>query len=378
MSKAPEIIFALDWYDYRIHQGVVNVARENGWSLLFLQNSFRSSAVPAAWRGDGAITLIHSAETYQFFHKHKIPVVDLGLNNHGLDIPRVVTDNIEVGRLAAEHFLERGFTHFYALSTNNIQMFQERYQAFKETLMKKGYDCEIIEVPNLYDTHLLDLSKSVLKQKLNKLNQPAALFAYEDGWAAQWIYLAESMGLEVPNDLAVLGADNNPLIARSLSTPLSSVETNQEGLGHQAALVLKDLMDGKDLAGHIYKHRPTSVVTRASTDVIASTNPVIRKALEIMNNDISITAAEVAQQMDMTQQGLQRAFRSHFHLSPGQISRKLRIRFIKNAIVHTDKSMEEVAFEAGFTSTPSLYLFFKRETGMTPGDYKKDKLREEH
>ncbi|EDM26431.1 xylose operon regulatory protein [Lentisphaera araneosa HTCC2155] len=375
MSKTPEIILALDWYDYRIHQGVVNVARENGWSLLFLQNSFRSSAVPAAWRGDGAITLIHSAETYQFFQTHKIPVVDLGLNKHGLAIPRVVTDNVELGRMAAEHFLERGFTHFYALSTNNIQMFQERYQAFKETLMKKGYDCEIIEVPNLYDTHLLDLSQAILKQKLSKFKNPAALFAYEDSWAAQWIYLAESMGLKVPNDLAILGADNNPLIARSLSTPLSSVETNQEGLGQQAALVLKDLMEGKGIGDHLYKLQPTSVVTRASTDVIASSNPVIRTALEIMNNDISITAAEVAQQMDMTQQGLQRAFRTHFHLSPGQILRKLRIRFIKNALVHTDKSMEEIAFEAGFTSTPSLYLFFKREAGETPGNYKKNKIK---
>jgi LacI family transcriptional regulator len=377
MNKAPEIILALDWYDYRIHQGVVNVARDNGWSLLFLQNSFRSNAVPAGWRGDGAITLIHSAETYQFFKTHNIPVVDLGLNNHGLAIPRVVTDNELVGQMAAEHFLERGFTNFYALSTNNIQMFQERYQAFKETLMTKGYDCEIIKMPNLYDSHLLDLPKTTLRKKLAVLRQPSALFAYEDSWAAQWIYLAESVGVDVPTELAVLGADNNPLIARSLSKPLSSVETNQQGLGEQAALVLKELMEKGDLGGKIFKHRPTSVITRASTDVIASTNPVIRRALKIMNDDIAVTAAEVAQQMDMTQQGLQRAFRAHFHLSPGQIIRRLRTRFIKNALIHTDKTMEEIAYESGLTSTPSLYLFFKRETGMTPGEYKKDKLEEE-
>ncbi|WDE99361.1 helix-turn-helix domain-containing protein [Lentisphaera profundi] len=370
-----KILLALDWYDNRVHQGVAKVAQKYGWDLFCLHKTQNQQGIPTCWRGDGAITMIGHKETSDFFKEHKIPVIDLGLEKHGLQVPRVVTNNEMIGKMAANHFLERGFTNFYVPFECGLPMFEERSKSFKNTLKKAGYECQVLNSPNIYDEHLFNHSSDWWKKKLPQLQFPAALFAFEDSWAAQWLALLESMAYKIPSEVAILGADNDPLISTASHISLSSIDTDQHGLGVRAAEALEVLINQPQSASPLLiQHEPLNTITRASTDIIASSNPVVNRALAIIYDDVTINASSLAQKMDMSVQGLQRSFRAHFHMSPGQIIRQLRLRRVKHLLIHSKMSSEEISRQTGFYSIQALHLFFKRETGITPGTYKRLKI----
>jgi LacI family transcriptional regulator len=388
MNSNPRILLTFDWYDYRTHQGIITFAKEKEWDLFCIDKvseeglNFTPAILPYTnLKFDGAISLINSTETAGFFMKNKIPVVDLGPRDFGLKIPRVLTDNRVIGELAAEHFLERGFSNFYVPNHYNIKVLLERFESFQNHLKKNGgYKCQLINYPNRNNRnsgsnnyHSKKSSSLLFKEGLKNVKFPAALFAYNDNIAAKWMMLAKHFGIQVPDQLAILGADNNPLIVEAFSPSLSSIETDLEGLGYHTARLLSYILDGKEkIEKKIIFHDPISVVTRRSTDTVASKNETVSKALKLINQDLTINAFDLAKQLGVTQQGLQHLFREHFHLSPAQTIRHLRIREIKHLLMDKNMKMKTIAKSTGYPSMISFSQFFKRETGMTPGQYRKN------
>jgi len=384
MNEVPQILMVLDWYDFRIHHGVVNFSREKGWHLFCLNQVSGSIGTPmpeklpiGSLKFDGAISFIHTPTTARFFQNNRIPVVNLGAEDFGLKVPNVITDNKAIGEIAAEHFLERGFTNFYVPRHMKVKMYYERYESFSNYLKKNGADeCHFMPGSALSfsssPTHFLNQSVSWWKERLKDLRFPAALFTYEDNMASKWLMLAKHMGIGVPDQLAILGVDNNPLIVEAMDPSLSSIETDQEGLGYAAAKLLSDILDGKEkMVKKTFYHDPISVVTRRSTDTIASKNPLVSKALALIHENLKINASELADRLGITQQGLQQAFRFHFHLSPAETIRHLRIREIKHLLKDKKIKISTITKTTGFSSKISLSQFFKRETGITPGQYRK-------
>lgn len=387
MNKVPQILLILDWYDHRIHQGIINFSKDKNWNIFCMQRPSAMNIIPnpkkipvPSWKFDGAIVLIGFQTTADFLKLQKIPTVNLGCPDFGLNIPRFITDNEAIGEIAAEHFLERGFTNFYVPKHRNVPVYRQRYESFRKYLIENGgYECEFLSSssfshdPNYFiPENFLKHSPNSLKKELVNLRFPAALFAYEDNLAAEWMMLANYLQIKVPDQLAILGADNNPLIVETFQTQISSIETDQEGLGYAAAGLLADILDGKEkMNNKTFLHQPVSVVTRRSTDTIASKNPLINQALKIIHEDISINASQLAEKLSITQQGLQQAFRRHFHLSPAQTIRHLRIREIKHLLTDKKIPIRTISKSTGFSSIISFSQFFKRETGMNPGQYRK-------
>ena len=117
------ILLLLEWYDYRIHRGVAQIARENGWQLNCPKNPVNNVGFLEDWKGDGCIALLECTETLAYFKTHQIPLIDLGLAEHSLPVQRVVTDNEETARLAAEHFRDQGYREIFTLSPGNTKMY---------------------------------------------------------------------------------------------------------------------------------------------------------------------------------------------------------------------------------------------------------------
>ena len=368
----------LEWYDYRIHRGVAQVAREAGWQLNCPKDPVTNEGILRDWKGDGCIALLQCRETLDYFRSNRIPLVDIGLGEHGLPIPRVVTDNEAIGRLAADHFTDHGYREVFVLSPGGIPMFQERLDALRARLEEEGGSVHILKTAERMQPSVLDELRQIAKDRGLELKEMSiGFFAYWDGMAAEMISLCLTHDLRVPENIAVLGVDNDDLTNAGLTVGLSSIETDQEGLGQRAAGMLRQLLDDpKDGPDNmIVRHPPLQVIVRQSTDCYAVSNPLVANALHFIQSNFpkGIQATDVAAAMGVSQQGLQKAFATHYTRSPGKEIRHQRVQAASHLLSTTDATLDEVARNCGYYSVDTLISAFRSKHGTTPGKFRQAK-----
>ncbi len=381
MIKRKHIMLLLEWYDYRIHRGVAQVAREAGWQLNCPKDPVTNEGILKEWQGDGCIALLQCRETLEYFKTHRIPLVDLGLGDHNLPIPRVVTNNREIGRMAAEHFRDHGYREIFALGHGNIPMYQERLEALQEFMEEDGGSVTTLQTSETMQPEVIREMESIMKKRGQRLkNQSLGFFAYQDNMAAEMISLCLRNELRVPENIAVLGVDNDDLINAGLTVGLSSIDSDQEGLGIHAANVLRDQLDHprRKPTAEVIRHPPKEVIVRRSTDCYAVRNPLVSEALHWIHNNFhkGIQAIDVADAMGVTQQGLQKAFAANYLRSPGQEIRHQRIQTVAHLLSCTSAKLEDIAENCGFYSVDTLINSFRTAYGTTPGKYRKQKRAE--
>ena len=279
-SRQRSIIIALDWYDERIVRGIYNYAREQNWHISpFLASG---NFVPHGWPGDGAITC-YGPETADYIDALNMPVVDISYLDMPRQVPRVRVDNDAICKLAAEHFISRGYKFFAFYEWKDIPVNSLRHDAFKKQLLRGGVPEGNIFVikqspsENIgdWETHQSDTIDQV-----NRLPRPLAVFAGQDNLGASLIEMCVRAGIHVPEEIAILGVDNTELICESSPVPLSSVRTRLTEVGYQAAHQLDLLMKGE-----INNKVPpilvesNGIVSRQSTDILAVEHPAVATAL---------------------------------------------------------------------------------------------------
>lgn len=368
----------LEWYDYRIHRGVAQVAREAGWQLNCPKAPVNNVGFLTDWKGDGCIALLECTETLGYFRIHRIPLVDLGLGEHHLPIPRVVTDNREIGRLAAEHFRDHGYQEVFVLNPGANRMYRERYDFLKQFMEEHGGAVNVLGASPSMEPQIMQELVSVARQRGRRLEELSiAFFAYEDNMAAEMISLCLQHELRVPENIAVLGVDNDDLINTGLTVSLSSIDSDQEGLGRRAARLLRDKLSQETSESDemIIRHPPQEVVVRQSTDCYAVRNPLVANALHWIQNNFQtgIQAVNVAEAMGVTQQGLQKAFAEYYVRSPGLEIRHQRIQAVAHLLSSTHMKLDDIARNCGFFSVDTLINSFRKVFGITPGKYRKQK-----
>ncbi len=376
MIKRKYITLLLEWYDYRIHRGVTKVARNFGWQLIYRKDPVANEAALQRWQSDGCIALLKTRKTVEYFKTHRIPLVDLGLGEHGLPALRVVTDNREIGRLAAEHFHDQGYREVFALSPGNVTMYRERLAAMQEFMKKQGGFVTVLQSTDVRMAVVLEELRAIARKRKHRLEELSiAFFAYEDTLAADLIALCLQNQLRIPENMAVLGVDNDDLINAGMTVGLSSVDSDLEGLGMLAAFKLSNLLQHPGMAARqeIIRHPPRQVVVRRSTDCYAVHNPLVSEALHWIHNNFhkGIHATDVADAMGVTQQGLQKAFAADYTRSPGQEIRCQRIQAVADLLGRTNAQLEDIARHCGFTSSNTLIKSFRTIYNTTPGVYRK-------
>ncbi len=376
MTKRKHIMLLLEWYDYRIHRGVAQIAREAGWQLNCPKDPVTNEGYLKDWKGDGCIALLQCRETLEYFKTHNIPLVDLGLGEHVLPVPRIVTDNREIGRIAAEHFRDHGYREVFALGPGDIPMYRERFDALKEYMEADGGTATALQIAERMQPEVIRELTEVAERRNRRLEELSlGFFAYQDNMAAEMISLCLQHELRVPENIAVLGADNDDLINAGLTISLSSIDSDQEGLGRRAGLLLREMLERPDYKPNreIIRHPPKEVVVRKSTDCYAVRNPLVSEALHWiqLNFHKGIQAIDVAEAMGVTQQGLQKAFAANYSRSPGREIRYQRIQAVAHLLSSTNAHLNEIAANCGFNSVDSLIGSFRREFNTTPGRYRK-------
>ena len=378
MLKTKHILLLLEWYDYRIHKGVAQMARKYGWHLDCPKNQSSislKSGILKDWDGDGCIAMIESNETFEYLSNKNLPIVDLGLRTHKLPVYRMSTDNEKIGMLAAEHFRDFGHKEIFVLDHGKNPMFVERLQSLKKYSKKNDCRVTILKSVSEIQYEIIKELEETFAERGEKLREKSiGFFAYNDSVAADLISLCLRNGINVPENIAILGVDNDDLIISSLSLGLSSVDSDQEGLGISSAKLMHSILEYENNINttKTFRHRPKGVVARRSTDCYAVRNPLVSNALHWIQNNFynGIQATDVAEAMGVSQQGLQKAFAKNYVRSPGNEIREQRLKAVVLLLKTTNANLNTIAKNCGFYSVNSLINSFRKKFQTTPGKFR--------
>lgn len=304
-----------------------------------------------------------------------LPLVDLNDTPPFPGIPKIRPDNVALGHLGAEHFLERGFQHFGFCGFGNEPWACERRDGFVEALKLAGRSCEIFDVHYPGDvTPSWDAAQTrELAAWLLTLPKPVGVMACVDMRAFQVMRAAQSAGLLVPEEVALLGANNDSIRCELLYPPLSSAAPNAFQSGYLAAELLDRMMRGEKVEATQTRVEPLGVVTRPSSDVLAIHDRNVAAALSVIREHAchGIRVEQVVRHAAASRSQLEKKFRRYLGRSPQAEIRRVQVARIKQLLVETDFPLKKIAELAGFEHVEYLCVVFKRVTGHAPGAYRR-------
>lgn len=380
-QRRKRVLLLLGWYAPLIEEGIVRYAREAGWSLDL--QTMRTGAFPEPEGLDGILSILGGwgtrSEFTDFVRKTvRVPVVDMHADLAAtLPAGRVLADNLALGRLAAEHFLERGFANFlYCCKSLDDWSAREREQGFRMRLQESGLRPETLEcypqavTPTFTARHCVEL----LTRQLAASPQPLAVFTENDDFALLVFDACARAKLKVPEDVALLGCGNDPMVVDFAPVPLSSVDHDFLTRSYQAAQLLDRLMAGKPLSKKPILIKPRGVILRRSTDILAVEDPRVAQALSIIRlrfPDASLYPHAVAEACDMNLHTLNRTTLKHLGRSIADEIRQVRLRHARQLLLNSNLTLSEITSQSGFTNLLHFRRTFQRDCGTSPRHWRK-------
>jgi len=374
-KKQKRVLLALGWYDYRLHQGIEKYAQEHRWRLY--ADLAREKVIPWGWEGDGVLAWLGAGDDLaEFVQSTKKPTVDFSLRRPQLKFPRVLQDHAHAAQLVADHFISRGFGHFMFYSDGDNWSYEERGEGFVNALKKAGYECTWSRwhrSPDFVaDREMWKRKRKWLIAEMKRAPKPLAVFAANDQLALDVLESCENIGIGVPEQVAIVGAENYLLAPDAMPIPVSSVDTNLETLGYCGAELLDQLMSGKRPPNEPIRIPAKGVVVRRSSDFLAIKHAGVAKSLRYIweHSHEPICVKDLVAVSAMSRRGMHKAFLEHIGRTPGQELQRVRIEHAKKLLAESSNKIETLAQMCGYQSINSFCIAFKRTTGMSAKRYR--------
>jgi LacI family transcriptional regulator len=369
------VLIALGWYDYRLHRGIEKFALEHDWHLT--ANLTREKVIPWGWEGDGILAWLGAGDDLaEFVHMAKKPTVDLSFRRPHLPFARVLENHFHAAELAAEHFLSRGFSNFIFYSDTDNWSYEERGKGFVGALKRANRECDWIRwqesITHKPGHEQLKRKRNWLLSKLKQAAKPVAVFAANDEQALDVLETCECNGIAVPEQVAIVGAENNLLAPDARRIPISSVDTNLEMLGYRGAALLENLMNrGKPPLSPILIPA-AGLVARKSSDLLAVTHKGVARSLRFLWEHFHepITVVDLAKAAMMSKRGLQKAFVANIGRTLREELQRVRIEKAKKMLADSNCKIETLGFMCGYQSANSFSVAFKHATRMSPKQFR--------
>jgi LacI family transcriptional regulator len=385
MIRRPKIALALPdtkpWGMTRFFNGVNEYGSKHQWLLTSCPvNPESAEDFPLewsrlrSWRVDGIILQANDRRQLRHLRKLQIPVVNIG-EDLGPDdeIPRVGQNNPMVGRLAAEHLIGLGLKNLAYHGVQGRWYSDERLRGFRQATKELGLKVNSFCLPHTTRDALWNERYEPIKRWLKSLPLPAGVFAVYDYRALIVLSACRDIGLRVPEDVAVIGSDNDLMVCEFSVPTLTSVCINANRMGYEASRLLDQLMQGKPPPHNPVLVDPTEVMARASTDVQHSDDPAVREAILFMRGHVSesFKIDNVAEVVGLSRRSLEMRFRSEKKTSPGEFLVHLRLQKAKSLLsAQGSLPTEEIARRCGFGTGKNLRAAFARILQASPKDFR--------
>ena len=372
MRAKRSVLLALTDTHHGFFKGAARYAREHQWHVT--ADMIYTAKIPVGWRGDGIVSFIGDRDDLaKFILSSGLPAVEISKVRNDINLPRVEGDSDMIGRMAAEHFLERDFRNFAWAPFQDDLVNSERYLGFANRLRRAGLSCHVLPSANIQQgpQNTLDwpARRKMLTRELQRLPKPLAVFGYNDCVAADVIAACDEAGLFVPESVAVLGVDNDTILCECVHVPLSSVCHDLEGMAYKACELLDRLMSGRKPPKDVIRVRPTGLVTRRSTDIVAVDNLQVARALRYIKDQHAnplLGVADVVAATNLSRRPLEIAFRKEMKRSLNEEIMRLRMVQVKKILATTNLKVVEVARLTGFTRPSHLFRTFRKLIGLSP------------
>lgn len=359
-------------YGRGILRGVVKYSRRHGpWSFCVAPGDLKQP-LPDISTLDGIIARVDSPRVAKAVLESPLPaivhdppesfVIPLKAQKRIIDMhPNPQT----IAAMAAEHLLSKGLVTFAFCGIPHSIWSKQRQEAFAEHLGRRNIHCD-------YFSPRAGMSwqreQSMLVEWLERLPKPCGLLAATDVRARAVLDAAMTAGIRVPDELAVVGVDNDELFCELCQPPLSSVELNGEWAGYESARLLDGMMSDRKSSGAVVFVEPTGIMERQSTDIIAVKDNDVARAVRFIhsNSGRPISVQNVADNITASRRSLEIRFKKFLGRSVNAEIQLVRISRAKEMLLKTDMSVANVAALAGFGSDTYMGAVFKKRLGMTP------------
>jgi len=288
-------------------------------------------------------------------------------------IPTIVTNAELVGQMAADHLLERGFKHFAYCGYTEMPWSMERFRSFSQRIAQQHYtvDSFFFAIRKSFFPNNKEQTRFV--NWLKSLPRPVGMMTCNDDMGRTVLEACKSVNIPVPEQIAVVGVDDDELTCGLTEPPLSSVALHSEKVGYRAAELLDRLMQGEKMNGQIIAHDPSHVVTRQSTDVIAVDDPDVSQALLFIRQHFKepITVDDVANKVALSTRHLYKKFITTLGHTVHQEIKQARIEHICKLLIESDLSIYQITLSLGFASIEHISRYFRQEKGMSLQEFRK-------
>jgi LacI family transcriptional regulator len=378
-SRVAVLIEASNAYGRGLLEGVHRHVREHDpWTILLPEHGrgLPPLAMLGRWQGDGVIARIETpaiaTAVGRLRRRLGIPVIDVSAARLLPDVPYVETDDAAIARLAAEHFVERDFRHLAFLGDDRFRWSGNRRDAFVAAA-GQGRSVTVYEPPRRGRSTAAD--DEVIEAWLASLSKPVGLFACYDTRGRQALDACRRAGLSVPDDVAVLGVDDDAVLCGLSSPPLSSVIPDALGAGRLAAELLEALLRGERLERDEWLLPPVGIAMRQSTDALAIDDAVVVAAVRYIREHAcdGIKVADVLKAVGSGRRGLESRFTRRVGHTPHEEITRVQFRRVEQLLTETDLPLATIAARAGFRHTEYMTVAFTRRHGVSPSRWRRNR-----
>lgn len=386
------IVFLTDFseaYARGLLLGIARYAHDKGqaWSLcrlpLSIRDKFGIEAV-IEWakrmQADAVIGQFYNSDNVELFARNGIIAIAQDFKARFETIPNITGPHYEAGQMGAEYFLKKGFRHFAFYGTRGIVWSDERYHGFRETIRRANPDFTFSALRNISQTDLWHYDPIQLTTWLQSLPKPVAIMACDDNQAyhiTEACHQAEGGGnFRIPDDIAVLGVDNDETICRLAAPNLSSLNQNIEQGGYDVARLIDRIMHEPGAEHDDVQVIPTHIVTRQSTDIYANNDPHIAEVIKYIHENISqkISVEDLVALVPLSRRLLEVRFKKSMSTSIYDYIIQVRIEKMAQLLCE-GMSVSEAAIELGFTDIKNVSRTFRQLKGMTPSEYRQQVIQ---
>jgi LacI family transcriptional regulator len=375
-------------YTREILAGVRRYVAEHGpWSTFVELRSPDSPPPPwlKNWHGDGILTRTFTPAMNRAVTATGLPAVELRSTSLPHDRPFVGVDNGLIGQAVAEHFLNRGYRHFAVYGLTTETFFIQRVQNFVTRLQQRGLPCTQLTGSTSDRPADWEASQTRLIAQLRSLPKPVGIFAANDQLGVHLLDACLRAGLAVPEEIAVVGCENDETLCTLATPPLTSVELDGPRVGYEAARLLDQLMrtTHKPKARRTPKSAlpnphsailipPRQIITRESSDDLVITDPLVARASRLIRqrSHEGLTVDDLCLALHASRSTLERRMKAALGRTPKDEILRLRFRDVERLLLTTDLTLDQIAERTGFTHASYFQAAFRARYDLPPGTWR--------
>jgi LacI family transcriptional regulator len=367
-------------YFKKILLGIARYSKENGpWVFCRMPFYYRDTIGIEGimkwaneWGANGMFAQLNNTDDRPGLAEAGFPVIVTDLKERFSHVPNITGAYFKTGEIGAKYFIDKGYSNFAYYGYKSFVWSRERGEGYSAYLKNKNFNVHVFESESDPNHEMWYYKPSALSKWLNELPKPVAIMACDDNCAQQITESCKISGIKVPEEVAVLGVDNDELMCTLSDPQLSSIELAAEQGGYEAAAMLDQLMKGHNKRQDIVV-QPLKIITRQSTDMYATADPQIAKALKIIHRDfhMNLQVNDIVRQIALSRRSFETKFRQTTRLSVYQYILKLRMEKFANMLIETNLPIGEIAYGLGMDDLKNVSRKFKQINGFSPGEYRK-------